>query len=154
MKIERATMNDLAELMRVCVAFFNESPFGALMPRDEAAHKQAFDKIASLVTDGIVFVARDDTGVHGAIGGHLVPFWWNEDVQILADAFWYVMPEKRGGTAGVRLLDEFEKEGVRRGASWATIQAGLSRSVAPILQRRGYQVQGPVCMKVLPCLQP
>ncbi len=147
MKIERATMNDLAELMRVCVAFFNESPFGALMPRDEAAHKQAFDKIASLVADGIVFVARDDTGVHGAIGGHLVPFWWNESVKAASEQFWYVEPGYRGGTAGIKLLDAFERQGFDDGASWIAMQAGITKSAASLLERKGYMVQGPVCMK-------
>lgn len=149
MKIERATVNDLAALMRVCMSFFDETPFGSLMPRDEAAQQEAFSKLGSLIESGIVFLARDDDGVHGAIGGHIVPFWWNEGVKIAADSFWYMMPNKRGGTAGIKLLHAFEQEGARLGATWAMLQAGIDRSVSPILERRGYQTQGPVCMRKL-----
>jgi len=146
-KIERATVNDLAALMRVCMSFFDETPYGKMMPRGDGEQKQAFAKLADLIADGIVFVARDDDGVFGAIGGSLSPFWWNDAALIASEWFWYVLPEKRGGTAAVRLIDAFEREGSSRGASWVAMQGGVDRSTADFLGRRGYMVHGPVCMK-------
>jgi GNAT superfamily N-acetyltransferase len=94
-----------------------------------------------------VFVARDDAGVHGAIGGNVVPFWWNDTVRAASEQFWYVQPEYRGGTAGIKLLDAFERQAVNDGASWIAMQAGITKSAASLLERKGYMVQGPVCMK-------
>jgi hypothetical protein len=47
----------------------------------------------------------------------IAPHYLNPDLLVLTELFWWVVPKYRGGSAGGRLLLEFEEFGRRRGAN-------------------------------------
>lgn len=61
----------------------------------------------------VVFVAEQDGIILGAIGASAMPWFCNKSQFTVEEMFWWVFPEYRGGTAGIRLhkrLEEYAKE--------------------------------------------
>lgn len=57
--------------------------------------------------DGVILIAEDDGAIVGSIA--LVPSgWWFSDAGFIADRWFYVAPEARGGPAWRALLDAAE----------------------------------------------
>lgn len=56
---------------------------------------------------GFMWLLTHDSKPVGGIGALVYPDLCNGDL-VLQEAFWYVAPEHRGGTAGIRLLKEVE----------------------------------------------
>lgn len=142
----------MAVLMSLCLAFVAESPMARLGPKTEDEMRKTWDSIANMVVNGIVVVAyRDDGQPAGAIGGYICPFWWDADKLMGLELFWYVTPESRGSKAALKTLMLFESECKAAGAQFTMMQAGLTEGAQAnsFLIRKGYQVQGPMCLKEL-----
>jgi len=71
--------------------------------------------LANIIEKHFLLICENDEEKVGVIGGFLVPHMFNPSVKVLAEAFWWVDPEHRGGRAGYSLLKaftEFGKENV------------------------------------------
>lgn len=118
----------VAELRR-----FDEA-FGAdrsLFPdMDRAVHT-----LTALMDAGPFYVADDDGQAIGFIAGVLTPHYFNPAIQTLAELLWWVVPERRTSSAGLKLLDAFLAYG-RVHADWVIC---TMRDVhqKPALSRRG-----------------
>jgi GNAT superfamily N-acetyltransferase len=53
----------------------------------------------------------------GLILGLIYPLYYNPDVLIAQELGWWVEPEYRNTTLGIKLLKKFEKEAIKKGAS-------------------------------------
>lgn len=101
---------------------------------DEAAFAEVFDLLVRLhkeggyapldvekaaeacfrvLDEGMVFVARADGKAIGTIALVALPFWYSTQTH-LQDAWFYVVPERRRGQAGVRLLRAVRDEAQAR----------------------------------------
>lgn len=90
---------------------------------------------------GAMWVIRGDYKIVGALGAILHPDI-NDDQLVAQEAFWFVAPEHRGGTTGIRLLNEFELWAVMHAAKrilTAHLHTSMPDKVAKIFERRGYQ---------------
>ena len=99
---------------------------------------------------GALWIIKDKQTV-GALGAILHPDI-NDDILVAQETFWFVAPEHRGGTAGIRLLNEFETWAAFRGAKRILVEhlwASMPAKVAKIFERRGYNGVATVHMKVL-----
>lgn len=71
----------------------------------------------------------------GLFSGHLL----NPTIRILSEVFWWVVPEHRGGRAGLKLLEAFTDWG-KRNADWISFSIQKDTPVnETTLTRRGYK---------------
>lgn len=102
----------------------------------------AREKLAILLRDHVVLVAeKEDVGPVGFIAGTLTRHWFNEDLMVLGELFWWVAPEHRGSRAGAQLLLEWNRMGDRV-ADRCTLALELNSTVhEATLHRLGYRLQ-------------
>lgn len=62
------------------------------------------------------FVYLEEPG-KGAILGLVFPHWWNPSVLVAQELGWWVEPEYRGTSVGIRLLKQFEIRVAELGAT-------------------------------------
>lgn len=67
-----------------------------------------------LAQPNIIYIEEENKG---AILGIVYPHWWNPSVLVAQELGWWVEPEYRKTSVGIRLLKQFELEVTRRGAS-------------------------------------
>lgn len=80
--------------------------------------KESFIKAwMTLIESGVgtILGIFDGSTIVGALGCIFGPNLFNAK-PILTEAFWYVLPQHRGGTAGIKLLRAFEHLGQSKGA--------------------------------------
>ncbi len=90
---------------------------------------------------GTAFVAKSDGVCVGAIAGLLVPNIYNPTMSVLAEMFWYVLPEYRDTRAGSLLLSAFNEKGET--CAEETTLSLISSSPVNIsaLEKRGFLLQ-------------
>lgn len=106
MKIRRATTEDLQRIMPLIMAFHKETlePFGMGF---DIPSVEAIVKIFSEQHVGLV--VEDGEQLIGVIGGAVAPSFTDFNVRIFNEAIWFVLPEYRGGSAGIKLLKLVEE---------------------------------------------
>lgn len=88
----------------------------------------------------LLLIAETDDGTRvgftgGLFSGHLL----NPNIRILAEVFWWVVPEHRGGRAGLKLLEAFTDWG-KRNADWISFSIQRDTPVnEATLTRRGFK---------------
>lgn len=100
---------------------------------------------------GALWVIREADKILGALGAILHPDI-NDGEPVAQETFWFVSPEHRGGTTGIRLLNEFETWAAMHGAKRIMVEhlwACMPAKVAKIFERRGYNGVATVHMKVV-----
>lgn len=86
------------------------------------------------------FPKADSVEVGGILGGLFYPCSMTGQLEAL-EGFWYVEPDYRGGTGGIKLLKAFEEEGKARGCARVKMVHLSSLNpelVANIYERMGY----------------
>ncbi len=117
-RVRPATLQDIdwiAAQLRVFSASYGTAK--ELFPDDEFARQW----LTKMIQDHLLLVA-DGYKAHERIGficGVVTPHLYNPMIRVLAELFWWVTPEHRGGPAGARLLDEFIAWG-KINADWIT----------------------------------
>lgn len=98
-------------------------------------------KLALKFGIGEIFCARNDQGdVIGLLGGHFAKDPFNGAL-IAAEQFWFVLPEARGTSAAMRLLDAFEVEAKSRGVKkilMVRLEGAFAEILDKVYVRRGY----------------
>jgi hypothetical protein len=113
--IREANIKDIPSLIKRGPHFFKHAGFedkGLIFDEDST-----YKTLQFLITDenGIVLV-NEDKKINGFIYGLLSPFPLNYNQIILTEFAWWVDPTARN-TTGLKLLKEFEKEGIIKGAT-------------------------------------
>lgn len=67
--------------------------------------------LEEMIRQGTLYVTEEKDKLTGVIGGLFIPNFFNEKIKVLAEVFWYVVPEFRGSRAGALLLNIFTKKG-------------------------------------------
>lgn len=111
MMIRKATLEDVPALVAMGKTFVKDLPLPAEVDEDTVVKLLSF-----LVTEenGCLLVNDDVTA---AIGGMSYPYYFNANITVASELFWWVSePARRSGT-GLELLDEFEVWAKEVGAS-------------------------------------
>lgn len=90
---------------------------------------------------GVVFSAWRGFDLLGFLGGIRLVSPTTAEME-LHEMFWFMDPDERIGTAGLRLLKAFEEEGQRIGAARVTMVHlcnDTGSRVAKLIERRGFQ---------------
>lgn len=138
--IRRAVASDAGWILgqlRAFAVFFGTKR--SLFPSDDEV---ALAIVHHLIASLEFFIATDNRTLQpaGFIAGALGPHPYNPELRTLTEVFWWVSPERRGSSAGARLLDHFEHVG-REKADWIIMTLEAKSPVDPAtLARRGYQL--------------
>lgn len=92
---------------------------------------------------GVIFCARDEVGkVVGLFGAHFSddPFsgWKTAN-----ESFWFVLPEARSSSVGIRLFNAFESEAKERDCKkilMVHLKGEFEAPLAALYERRGYRL--------------
>lgn len=135
MHVRPASRGDMPWLLDQCRAFARFFGSARSLFPDEPVAEATLDM---LITHGVFFVAEDARGPAGFIVGLVAPHWMNPRILTLNELLWWVQEDRRGSSAGSRLLDAFVRHG-RAHADWIvfTLEAG-SPVKHETLERHGF----------------
>lgn len=139
--IRPAILSDIPDLVGLGRMFHVSTRLARLAPY----HKQSVDDLLSgMINDpsgrSVVLVMELDNVVVGGICGVICPAYWNQACLIGQQLAWFVHPDHRG-RGSVRLLAEFERACIERGARLISSGAkhdGSFEGMDAVLTRRGY----------------
>jgi GNAT superfamily N-acetyltransferase len=138
--IREAGLIDMPALLRMGQAFFDQAGLDTLTQWDEASF-EATAQMLIASEPGILLVAEADGHGVGMAGALVFPAYFNVNVWVGQELFWFVSPQHRFGV-GAALIARLEEEAKRRGASLfiAGAVAGLrDAAIARLYARRGYR---------------
>ena len=131
---------ELEDLIPFAEAFHREAKLGGEFSAEVLIHQMASLGQAGRLGAFGIFDGDDLRGVLiGTIGQHFL-----SPVLIAQEIMWYVHPEFRNGTGGIRLVSEFEKWAKELGA-FAVVMASFKGTdsddrLSAIYDRRGYSL--------------
>jgi RimJ/RimL family protein N-acetyltransferase len=107
--VRSARTTDLPWLVPQLLAFLGSVSL-PLRPSEDYV-RQAVGK---LMDTGVVLVAENESGkLMGTIGGTISFHLFDPDRLVLAELWWWVAPEYRGSSAGLRLIQAFRERGLQ-----------------------------------------
>jgi RimJ/RimL family protein N-acetyltransferase len=107
--VRSARTTDLPWLVPQLLAFLGSISL-PLRPSEEYTLKT----VAKLMDTGVVLVAENEAGdLMGTIGGTISFHLFDPDRLVLAELWWWVAPEYRGSSAGLRLIQAFRERGLQ-----------------------------------------
>jgi len=114
--IRPAQFEDLQALIPLTKAEFDECLGGSGFEWREEEIKDSLIEF-SMTDDHVLLVARVGEKVVGYLGGVITPWMHNKRQMLAIETGWYVIPEYRGRTVGIRLWRAWEKWVVLHNAS-------------------------------------
>ena len=106
--------------------------------------KYGTEKLRELIEGHVMCVAHSDIEAKpcvGFISGILAPHFFNPEIIVLTELFWWVTPEWRNTRTGLMLLEEFIKVGTQK-ANWILMTLEEDSPVNPTsLIKRGFKVK-------------
>ena len=135
----RLSPDDIEPLADLVEEFHNESlkEYKITYDRTTICHS-----IHQLIKDHLMLVALKQDKVIGVIGGIIQPSIFNNQQIIAQEIIWYITKTERGGMAGIKMVQAFEKACKERGAS-LVMMIHMSNLSSEILSKfywsNGYQ---------------
>jgi GNAT superfamily N-acetyltransferase len=116
MIIRLATPDDLNDIMRMAVDFFDAAGLAAITEIDTLS---VINTVEHLMADehAVVLVAEIDDSLVGMAGALAFPFYFNRNHLTCQELFWWVDPSYRAEGTGKALLHSLENWAQRLGAS-------------------------------------
>jgi hypothetical protein len=124
MNIRQASVLDLSVLVENGKDFLR-----FLFPEKTPDELQLYTVLKQVLDTGIVFIAEKDGKFMGAIGGVVQPDMWFSSEINLVELFWWVVPEYRCSSAGLRLMKKFIDYGKSQDISKITMSM---ESISPL----------------------
>lgn len=136
--IRPAVPTDNVRLVELGEAFFVEA---GLPGRGVTFDPRSFAATCGFLADkGILLVAESQGRVVGMLGAQLMPAYWNVEVTLCQECFWFVDKDSRKGV-GSALLRELEARATDAGARFCAMVAehGLrGDAVGRLYKAKGY----------------
>lgn len=133
--IRDARPEDVGRILELGERFFNEAGWPRVATWDGMSVVDTLEKLAS---EGVLIVAEDNGRVVGMAGAPIGPAYFNRDINMSQELFWYV---DKGAKVGLSLLDGLEA-GCKAKGSHVHIQGAVSGLRDDALNRlyraRGY----------------
>jgi Acetyltransferase (GNAT) family len=138
--IRRGKHEDIAGILKQLESFSKfYTTRRSLYPSDP---EYAVAGVKVIIDNHLVYVADHvDHGIVGLIAGFITPHFFNPEIRVLAEMFWWVDVEFRNTSAGARLFAEFLNWG-KENADWVTMVLEHNSPVREeTLLKRGFKLQ-------------
>jgi predicted N-acetyltransferase YhbS len=138
--IRAARTDDIPAIMRMGRQFFDAAGWPEVTTWDEASVSATLTGLIGGAIPGALLVAERERDLVGMVAFMAFPFYFNHAATVAQEIFWWVEPGQRFGV-GAALLDAFEAEGAKRGATVFIVSAVArlrSDVLARFYARRGY----------------
>ena len=137
--IRPAVTADIPRCVEMGRQFFAESGFEAETSLDPESFRATLEHLIGNA-DGALLVADLGGALIGMAGALAYPHYFNVASKAAQELFWWVEPAKRGGTAGVRLLQALEAWARGVGCGTMTmICLPIDSPAERVYQRVGYR---------------
>lgn len=149
MDVRLARASDLSKLVALGPHFASQMPYQTAGVDASSVLRM----LRSSLAQGLLIIAGD--GVGGLLGLKM-PLWFDPKTVIAVELAWWLEPEYRSGTVGIRMIDLFEKSAKQAGChhvSMMLMQNIQPDRVAALYERRGYHLTERVFVKELACLE-
>jgi N-acetylglutamate synthase-like GNAT family acetyltransferase len=135
--IRQAKAEDKPQIIELIIQFYKESlrDYGIRFDLETL-----YETVQNFIDNQIGIVAEKEDVIVGVIGGTIAPSMFDKSQKIGQEAIWYVTPDERKGSVGIKLILAFEQECIKRGAN-AIIMIHMSNLYPEILDRL-YRING------------
>ena len=135
--IRKVTREDKPQIIELIIQFYVESlrDFGIKFDLETL-----YETVQNFIDNQIGIVAEKEGVIVGVIGGMLAPSMFDKSQKIGQESIWYVTQKERKGSMGFKLIKEFERECIKRGAN-AIIMIHMSNLYPEVLDRL-YKMNG------------
>jgi GNAT superfamily N-acetyltransferase len=131
MKILKATKKELKEIANVFSIVYSEEPYN-----EKWLHSHAIKKIEKYFNEGIIFIAKENQKIIGAIIGHLII--WDKYLNGFGDEF-FVLKEYRNKNVGKKLALKLENYFKKNKVKYFVINANPKSKAFKIYQKNGFK---------------
>jgi|TARA_R110001606_G_scaffold10475_1_gene45434 hypothetical protein len=142
MKIRRATQADDDAVIDVLRKFAEAQPISKLKVEATQYNDHHVRKVLNGIrTAGVLLLADVDGEVAGLFMAVNAPDLWVPNMRVMTELVWWVNPEHRDSSAGLRLLKEYTKIGetmVKAGKISTFTMTLLNNSPITNLEKRGW----------------
>lgn len=141
MKVRNADKEDLFEVGQLALSLGKETGLKAKLGWD---WKHVLLLLEEMVHSGLhtVIVTEEDGDIVGFLAGGVAPSFMNPLNSVVgAEMGWYVKPEYRGSSAGIRMMKAFEAWCKEAGATHVTmmhLETPQSNKIASAYENLGY----------------
>jgi len=112
-QIRYATVADINSLIEMGKDFLSYSEHGKSVEFD---HDQIAQGLCAVLDSGVIFIAEIDGQIIGGLVGCMSTLWFAPSTKIAVEMAWWIKPEHRGNKFSIKLLQEFERWGIKMGA--------------------------------------
>ena len=131
--IRPAEYDDVTKI--VARGILHHKELGIPWPFDDVSTAET---VLALIRAGTLLV---DDAVNGYIGFEIGPMYFNHEVRVAKEHFWYVLPAKRNTGLGMALLEAAQLEAKKQGATWFSVQLPQeSKRAMEIVGEHGYKL--------------
>jgi L-amino acid N-acyltransferase YncA len=117
--IRAGTEKDITELLVLAKDFYEVSGYADHVPYDYASCAERF---IIAIDQGLCFVCEKDAQIVGFVIGASAPCIFNKNYLMGVELAWWVTPDYRGSTVGIKLLKAIESAAKDRGVKiWSMI---------------------------------
>ena len=135
--LRRATPHDIEACLAMCRCFYDESGLRE-QPYDESSMRVTLDRLMGS-EGGLLLLTEVDGALTGMAAALAYPSYFN-GLSVAQELFWWVRPERRGTSDGVRLLKAIEEWAKDRGCvSLTMICLPIESPAESVYQRCGYR---------------
>ena len=148
--IREAYPTDIEPLLVLCQLMHEESYYKIFDYQEKKVRQLFYTALDTPDTMGL-WIAEEHDEIIGFLLGFLTPHFFGTDLQA-CDLGIYMLPEKRGSLASVRLIKAFEAWAIERGAKEVILgsSTGIARERAvKLFTKLGFTHEAPALRKVL-----
>lgn len=136
--IRPATETDIEAIVTMARHFIAFAPHASIAEYDDLDLMTATH---ACMQNGLVLVAEQEGAVVGMLFGVLTGIWFAPKTTWAVELAWWVQPEARGGTAGIRLVTAFQDWAREQGAklvAMSSLHLDHDTRVSSVLERMGF----------------
>lgn len=105
MMLRDGTVDDMADILRMCRAFYETTSYVEQAPMDDATVSVL---VNMCIDTGVMVLAIDNDEPVGMVGLLCLPFGFNANFNSAHETAWYVSPDSRSAGIATALLKEAE----------------------------------------------
>jgi GNAT superfamily N-acetyltransferase len=149
--VREATPEDLPRLMVLAKEFYEASPYNGKTLLDPNKLRRTIQVLINCESEvGTIFVAEDETGVHGMLACMGVETFFSSD-QVATEVMWWITPSHRGSGMAQRLMEAYESWAKYHGypvVQMVLLEALKGSSVDKYYTKKGYELTEKAYIKV------